>query len=88
MMASPVSKEAKEQDIPLTQVISQADVTVHHVNIGYTAQLQKRRSLLSIMGMTLAIAAVPYGIGGTLMSAVRELNVRAILLWRKSLTVS
>jgi hypothetical protein len=71
MMAMPMSKEVKEQDLTLSPVISKADGIVHHVNIGYTAQLQKRRSLLSIMGMTLAIAAVPYGIGGTLMSAVR-----------------
>jgi hypothetical protein len=80
MMVMPISKEAKEQDIPLSQLISQADGTVQHVNIGYAAQLQKRRSLLSMMGMTLAIAAVPYGIGGTLMSAVCQLTVPVILL--------
>jgi hypothetical protein len=70
-MATPTSNGVKEQDLPLSPAVSQADGTVHHVNIGYTAQLQKRPSLLSMMGMTLAIAAVPYGIGGTLMSAVR-----------------
>jgi hypothetical protein len=79
-----MSKEVKGQDLPPSPVISKADGIVHHVNIGYTAQLQKRRSLLSIMGMTLAIAAVPYGIGGTLMSAVRQ-SIALIILSRKKL---
>jgi hypothetical protein len=87
MMAMPMSKEVKEQDLPLSPVISKADGIVHHVNIGYTAQLQKRRFLLSIMGMTLAITAVPYGIGGTLMSTVRQSIALIILSWKESLTL-
>jgi hypothetical protein len=36
----------------------------------YNAQLTKNCSLLSIFGMTLAIVAVPYGIGEPLISAM------------------
>lgn len=43
---------------------------VQNVHLGYNAQLTKNRSLMSILGMTLAIIAVPYGIGGPLMSAI------------------
>lgn len=43
---------------------------VENVHLRYAAQLQKNRSLISTFGMTLAIVAVPYGIGGPLMSAM------------------
>jgi amino acid transporter len=43
---------------------------VESVHLGYDNQLKKNRSLISILGMTLAIVAVPYGVGGPLMSAI------------------
>lgn len=43
---------------------------VEHVHLGYSTQLKKNRSLISILGMVLAIVAVPYGMGGPLMSAI------------------
>ncbi|EMT73602.1 Choline transport protein [Fusarium odoratissimum] len=35
-----------------------------------TPQLRKNRSFISVLGMSLAITAVPYGLGGPLMSSV------------------
>ncbi|KAH7357510.1 amino acid/polyamine transporter I [Pyrenochaeta sp. MPI-SDFR-AT-0127] len=43
---------------------------VEHVHLGYETQLKKNRSLISTLGMALAIAAVPFGIGGPLMSSI------------------
>jgi amino acid transporter len=51
-------------------VTTHAEGIVKHVHLGYDNQLKKNRSLWTILGMALAICAVPYGIGGPLMSAV------------------
>lgn len=49
---------------------SLASGAAQHVQLGYAQQLKKNRSLLSIFSMSLAIVAVPYGIGSTLTSAI------------------
>jgi amino acid transporter len=51
-------------------VTTREEGVVEHVHLGYNAQLTKNRSLISVLGMCLAIVAVPYGIGGPLMSAI------------------
>ena len=51
-------------------VATRDEGVVENVHLRYAAQLQKNRSLISTFGMTLAIVAVPYGIGGPLMSAM------------------
>ena len=38
--------------------------------LGYTAELGRNRSLWTLLFQTLAIAAIPYGEGGPLMSAI------------------
>ncbi|RGP72029.1 amino acid transporter [Fusarium longipes] len=40
---------------------------IQHVS---TPQLRKNRSFISVLGMSLAITAVPYGVGGPLMSSI------------------
>lgn len=64
------SNEKKEQATSLSKVYTQQEGVVQHVHVGYAPQLQKNRSLLSVIGMSLAIAAVPYGLGGPLISAI------------------
>jgi amino acid transporter len=60
----------KHEEKPMQPVTTRDEGVVQNVQLGYNAQLTKNRSLLSILGMTLAIVAVPYGIGGPLMSAI------------------
>ena len=43
---------------------------VQHVQLGYSTTLKKNRSFWSVLGMVLAIVAVPYGFGGPMISAV------------------
>ena len=50
----------------MSPVTTHEEGIVEHVHLGYNAQLTKNRSLISVLGMCLAIVAVPYGIGGTL----------------------
>jgi amino acid transporter len=38
--------------------------------LGYTPELQRNRSLFTLLFQTLAIAAIPYGEGGPLISAI------------------
>jgi amino acid transporter len=42
----------------------------NHVHLGYTPQLKRNRSMATILFMTLAIAAIPYGEGSTLMVSI------------------
>jgi amino acid transporter len=67
-----MSTKIKSEDIesPMGPIVTQEEGMVRKVQLGYNAQLPKNRSLMSILGMTLAIVAVPYGIGGPLMSAI------------------
>ena len=48
--------------------------TVHDLDsltaLGYTPELQRNRSLFTLLFQTLAIAAIPYGEGGPLISAI------------------
>ncbi|KAI4697965.1 uncharacterized protein J4E84_001099 [Alternaria hordeiaustralica] len=60
----------KKLGIPMGPVTTREEGVVEHVHLGYDAQLTKNRSLISVLGMCLAIVAVPYGIGGPLMSAI------------------
>ncbi|KAI4668731.1 uncharacterized protein J4E78_002559 [Alternaria triticimaculans] len=55
---------------PMGPVTTREEGVVEHVHLGYDAQLTKNRSLISVLGMCLAMVAVPYGIGGPLMSAI------------------
>lgn len=57
-------------DKAVSPVATQNESIVERVHLVYDVQLKKNRSLISILGMTLAIVAVPFGIGGPLMSAV------------------
>lgn len=43
---------------------------VQDVQLKPTPQLRKNRSFISVLGMALAITAVPFGIGGPLISAI------------------
>lgn len=67
-MSAPTSE--KKLEIPMGPVTTHEEGIVEHVQLGYNAQLTKNRSLISVLGMCLAIVAVPYGIGGPLMSAI------------------
>ncbi|CAG5147232.1 uncharacterized protein ALTATR162_LOCUS2004 [Alternaria atra] len=67
-MSAPNSE--KKLEIPMGSVTTHEEGVVEHVHLGYNAQLTKNRSLISVLGMCLAIVAVPYGIGGPLMSAI------------------
>lgn len=42
----------------------------HLTKLGYTAELKRNRSLFTLLFQTLAIAAIPYGEGGPLISAI------------------
>jgi amino acid transporter len=64
------SSKAKEFEIPMGPVVTHEEGIIQNVHLGYNAQLTKNRSLMSVLGMTLTIVAVPYGIGGPLMSAI------------------
>jgi amino acid transporter len=54
----------------MVPVATHGEGVVQHVQLGYDTQLKKNRSLLSVLGMTLAIVAIPYGMGGPLISAI------------------
>ena len=64
------STKKKGFDSALGPVTTHGEGIVQHVHLGYATQLKKNRSVVSNLGMTLAIAAVPYGIGGPLLSAI------------------
>ncbi|RYN21787.1 hypothetical protein AA0113_g10013 [Alternaria arborescens] len=64
------STNEKKLGNPMSPVTTREEGIVEHVHLGYNAQLTKNRSLISVLGMCLAIVAVPYGIGGPLMSAI------------------
>jgi amino acid transporter len=62
--------KTKDFESPMGPVTTREEGIVQNVQLGYNAQLTKNRSLISVLGMTLAIVAVPYGIGGPLISAI------------------
>lgn len=65
-----ITAEKKTQDSDLAREFTQQDGVVQNIQIGYTPQLKRNRSFLTIFGMALAIAAVPYGMGGPLSNAI------------------
>jgi amino acid transporter len=65
-----MSTTKKDFSSPMGPITTHEEGVVQNVQLGYDVQLTKNRSLFSILGMTLAIVAVPYGIGGPLMSAI------------------
>ncbi|KAF2850215.1 amino acid transporter [Plenodomus tracheiphilus IPT5] len=67
MSTSPKIKDFGSLMIP---VATREEGIVQNAHLGYNDQLTKNRSLMSVLGMSLAIVAVPYGIGGPLMSAI------------------
>ncbi|CAJ2500215.1 Uu.00g030680.m01.CDS01 [Anthostomella pinea] len=64
------STEKKAFGTPITEMASRHEGVIQHVHLGYEQQLKQNRSLLTVLGMALAIAAVPYGFGGPLISAI------------------
>lgn len=62
--------EKKTTDQELSREFTQQDGTIQNVQIGYAPQLKRNRSFFTIFGMALAIAAVPYGMGGPLSNAI------------------
>ena len=60
------STNEKKLENSLGPVTTREKGIVENVHLGYNAQLTKNRSLISVLGMCLAIVAVPYGIGGPL----------------------
>ena len=60
------STNEKKLGNPMSPVTTREEGIVEHVHLGYNAQITKNRSLISVLGMCLAIVAVPYGIGGPL----------------------
>lgn len=67
-MSSSIEKKSLASE--LGPVPTHGEGTVQHVVLGYDNQLKKSRSFLTTLAMALAICAVPFGIGGTFMSAV------------------
>ncbi|KAJ4292000.1 hypothetical protein N0V90_009899 [Kalmusia sp. IMI 367209] len=65
---TPEKKDSNES--AMGHVLMQGEGVVQHVHLGYSIQLKKSRSVWSVLGMVLAIAAVPYGLGAPLISAV------------------
>jgi len=51
-------------------IAAHGEGAVQHVQLGYETRLKKNHSVWTTLGMTLAISAVPYGIGGLLSSAI------------------
>lgn len=62
----------QEKSSPTTHPLTSASIeeidTLTH--LGYTPELRRNRSLFTLLFQTLAIAAIPYGEGGPLMSAI------------------
>src|ERR1700722_18434214 len=56
--------------------VQSPDDALHHNSdvdltaLGYTPELRRNRSLFTLLFQTLAIAAIPYGEGGPLISAI------------------
>lgn len=67
-----MSTDTEKKDFGNTMgpVETHGEGVIQHVTLGYENQLKKNRSIWSILGLTLTIVAVPYGIGGPLMSAI------------------
>ncbi len=57
----------KESRPLTTSSIDEVDTLTH---LGYTPELRRNRSLFTLLFQSLAIAAIPYGEGGPLMSAI------------------
>lgn len=63
--------EMKDFDNTMAYVpTNHGEGVVQHVQLGYSTTLKKNRSFWSVLGMVLAIVAVPYGFGGPMISAV------------------
>lgn len=64
--------EADEKVVDRTEKSSErsSEAGVLQEVLGYTAELKRNRSLFTLLFQSLAIAAIPYGEGGPLMSAI------------------
>lgn len=61
---SPLELEADPNDLGQTHDLDSLTA------LGYTPELRRNRSLFTLLFQTLAIAAIPYGEGGPLYSAI------------------
>ncbi|KAH6981505.1 amino acid/polyamine transporter I [Ilyonectria destructans] len=66
---SSISK-SNPKGAPLSKTESSSGGVVQDVRLGPAPQLRQNRSFISILGMALAITAVPFGVGSPLMSTV------------------
>ena len=57
-------------DKTATEPTEPTELTDDLAHLGYTQELQRNRSLITLLFQTLAIAAIPYGEGGPLASAI------------------
>lgn len=73
-MSSVDSKLADEKPSPPSESYLAEHGGIHNLDeltvLGYTPELQRNRSLFTLLFQTLAIAAIPYGEGGPLISAI------------------
>lgn len=71
----PASLDEKATPSPPDNLESGGINSEHHdldslTALGYTPELRRNRSLFTLLFQTLAIAAIPYGEGGPLISAI------------------
>ncbi|KAL1592273.1 hypothetical protein SLS60_011350 [Paraconiothyrium brasiliense] len=64
------TEKKKFDDIMGHEPTNHGEGLVQHVQLGYSTTLKKNRSFWSILGMALAIVAVPYGFGSPMISSV------------------
>lgn len=74
---SPVNVDSEKAHLPPhPDATPQTENGTHHdlddslTALGYTPELHRNRSLFTLLFQTLAIAAIPYGEGGPLISAI------------------
>ncbi len=69
----PDAKLADEKALPPSEFPKEIG-TIHDLDsltaLGYTPELRRNRSLFTLLFQSLAIAAIPYGEGGPLISAI------------------
>ncbi|KAI1853984.1 hypothetical protein JX266_001125 [Neoarthrinium moseri] len=62
---------AAEQQVPVQEVQLGTVHDLQNLNaLGYKAELRRNRSMFTLLFQSLAIAAIPYGFGGPLISAI------------------
>lgn len=67
---SPSLASAKDGEIELARVDRYGDDSDALNQLGYKPELHRNRSMITLLFQSLAIAAIPYGEGGPLISAI------------------